>query len=435
MSGSHDGGPLKGTSPVAFRPRRAKADKEREPLRVCFLAPELLPNRGGVGTYSVELLRRLGGQVDLTVLTPLRLDGAETFDRSRLESYFDHRFAVLPISTARDSFRYNLAFQRAVRRYLARELPRERFDLIHSQHAHMPDLLTNRAARRVPTVRTMHTTIDGQREGIRIARHLGGGLESSERWQVAVGPVLRAAERSVLRRRGDRYIAVSAWMRDQLLARGISPDRVRLIHCGGDPERFRPGARNGSAVRPSAQSRIVLFPGRPTLVKGASVVAQAIPRVLAQVPETEFAFTGGGAEDFLRLARLPPTAAARVRFLGNLPYDALPAVFASADLAIAPTYYEDFPIRILECLASGVPVVASDVGGIHEAVVPGETGALVPPGDPGSLSEAIVGLLRDDAARTRLGENGRKKVVDEFSWDRAAALTLALYRDVAGTAG
>jgi glycosyltransferase involved in cell wall biosynthesis len=401
-------------------------------VRVCFLAPELLPNQGGVGTYSVEILRQLAGKAEVTVLTPLRQRGSDIYDRHRLEEYFGHRLTILPVSEAHDTFLYNVAFQRAVRRYLRGEGRGEKFDLVHSQHAHMPDILVRNRGRTPATVRTMHTTILGQRQGIQIARALGGHLESSERWQVALAPILRLAERSILRRPHDTYIAVSDWMRGELEALGLPAARIQVIHCGGDPERFRPELREPDRLRSSPERRTVLYPGRPTLVKGGGVLARSIPQVVQRFPQVEFVFTGGGEEDFRRVATLAPEIAAHVRFLGYLPYDELPRIYAAADLMIAPTYYEDFPIRILESLASGVPVVASDVGGIHEVVATGRTGTLVPPGDPDALANAIVELLQDDAQRVRLGANGRQRILEEFSWQKAGARTLDLYRQIAG---
>ncbi|MCI4365236.1 MAG: glycosyltransferase family 4 protein [Thermoplasmata archaeon] len=401
-------------------------------MRVCFLAPELLPNQGGVGTYSVELLREMAGKVDLTVLTPLRQRGTEVYDRARLESYFGHRITVLPISEARDTFLYNVGFQRAVGRTVRRLLRTERFDLIHSQHAHMPDLLLGTSDRLPPTIRTMHTTIAGQRQGIEIARKLHGGLEPSERYQILLAPVLQTAEWMVLHRRRDQYIGVSDWMGSELLRRDIAPERIHVIHCGGDPSRFGPSFRDNGLLRTAPSRRVVLFPGRPTLVKGSAVLARALPEVLRQFPEAEFVFTGGGADEFLRLIPLSEEARRHIRFLGYVPFDRLPAIYASADLVIAPTYYENFPIRILEALASGVPVVASAVGGIPEAVRSEHTGTLVPPGDPDRLAFAIVQLLRDDALRNRMGLEGRRLITERFSWARAAEATLALYQQVAG---
>lgn len=401
-------------------------------MRVCFLAPELLPNQGGVGTYSVELLREMAGKVDLTVLTPLRTRASDVYDRARLEEYFGHRITVLPISEARDTFLYNVAFQRAVRHTVPRLLREERFDLIHSQHAHMPDLLLGGSPRMPPTVRTMHTTIDGQRQGIRIARRLQGGLEPSERYQILLAPVLQTAEWMVLHRPRDTYIGVSEWMRGELVQRGLAPERIHVIHCGGDPSRFGPERRDPHLLRSTPERRVVLFPGRPTLVKGSAVLAQALPQVLHGFPSAEFVFTGGGAEEFLRLVPLSHELRSHIRFLGYVPFDALPRIYASADLVIAPTYYENFPIRILEALASGIPVVASSVGGIPEIVRTGSTGTIVPPGDPARLAAAIVDLLRDDALRARLGQEGRRLILERFSWSHAAARTLELYRRIAG---
>ena len=401
-------------------------------MRVCFLAPELLPNQGGVGTYSVELLREMAGKVDLTVLTPLRARGSERYDRARIEQYFDHRLTALPISEAHDTFLYNFAFQRAVRRTLRSLARAERFDLIHSQHAHMPDLLARSSSKDPPTVRTIHTTIEGQREGIRIARQVGAGMESSERWQIALAPVLQTAEWTVLRRPRDRYIAVSEWMARHLESRGIGPGRIQVIHCGGDPDRFSPGLRDPTLLRSNPEARVVLFPGRPTIVKGAAVLARAIPEILRRFPQAEFAFTGGGAEEFLRLLPLGPSVREKIRFLGYVPYGDLPRIFASADLVVAPTYYENFPIRILEAMSSGVPVVASAVGGIGEAVLPGRTGSLVPAGDAGRLADAVVALLGNDEERARLGAAARSLVVEQFTWRKAAESTLALYRNIAG---
>lgn len=403
-------------------------------MRVCFLAPELLPNQGGVGTYSVELLRQMAGRVDLTVLTPLRSRDGERYDRGQIESYFGHKLTALTISEARDTFVYNARFQRAVRKTVPKIARSEGVDVLHSQHAHMPDLLLDAKSRALPTVRTIHTTIEGQREGIRIARAAGAGLESSERWQIVLAPLLQASERSILGRPGARFVAVSEWMRDHLASKAIDPLRIRVIHCGGDPERFRPGLRDTSRLRSTPDSRTVLFPGRPTVVKGASILARAIPLVLQRLPLAEFRFTGGGEEEFLRLASFPPAVRDHVRFLGYLPYEELPGVFASADLMVAPTFYENFPIRILESMASGVPVVASAVGGIPESVVPRRTGLLVPPGDPEALASAIAELLASDDAREAYGRAARELILDKYTWRRAADATLDCYRETMNAA-
>jgi glycosyltransferase involved in cell wall biosynthesis len=402
------------------------------PVKVCFLAPELLPNRGGVGSYSIGLIRELSRRVEVVVVAPRRWEGPETYGAGEIEAYFDHRVKARVISEARDSFVYNARFQLA----LVREFPAleraERFDLVHAQHAHMPDLLSGALHPKPPTVRTVHSTIEGQREGIREADRQGGDRDPVDQWQVTLGPLLAAAERFVLGRDGDQYIAVSSWTRDQLLERGIAPDRIRVAHCGVDPTIFRPDFRDPELLTTRATGHVVLFPSRLTLIRGAAVMAQAIPSVLAAVPDTIFVITGRKMDDFERVLPLPPGARDHVRFLGHQPYDRLPAVYASSDVVVVPTFYDNFPIRVLEGLASGVPVVASRVGGIPEVVLPETTGLLVPPGSPPALAEALIRLLRDPDLRGRLGRQGRALIAERFTWQHAAERTLEAYRVVAG---
>jgi glycosyltransferase involved in cell wall biosynthesis len=396
-------------------------------MKVCLLAPELLPNQGGVGSYSVALARELSKLVDLSIVTVLREKGSVTYNRDQMEEYFDHRIRIHTISKAGDTFLYNARFQAAVLRELPYFATREGYDLIHSQHAHMPDLLYGLVHHELPVVRTIHTTIAGQREGIRVAQGLGGSLEPSERWQVALEPVLRVAERLTLNRR-EHYITVSNWMKRILVQDGLPADSVDVVYCGVDSERFRPEAKVEGSLAQTPGAPVVLFSGRPTLVKGGVVLARAIPLILREFPTVEFAFTGGGGEEFLGFLPKSATWRSHLRFLGYVPFDDLPAVYASADLAVYPTFYENLPTRVLEVLACGVPVIASEVGGIGEAVVSGTAGLLVPPGSPEALAEAVLSILRDPSLRARLGSQARRSVVERFTWSRAAAETLAAYR-------
>lgn len=400
-------------------------------MKVCFLAPELLPNRGGVGTYSVGILRELSREIDVLVVAPQRWEGQESYGAREIEAYFDHRLRAEVISEARDSFVYNARFQWALLRDFPGLERRERFDVVHSHHAHMPDVLSGVLNRRPPTVRTVHTTIEGQRLGIREADRLGGTHDTPDNWQIALAPFLALAERSVLGRRDDHYVAVSGWSRDVLVERGIAPNRIQVAHCGVDPSRFRPDLREPGLLTKAPDERVVLFPSRLTLIRGSGVLAQAIPKVLRAVPGARFAITGVRQEEAENALPLPPAARDRVRFLGHQPYDRLPTIFASSDLVVVPTFYDNFPIRILESLGSGVPVVATPVGGIPEVVLPERTGLLVPAGSADALAEAVVRLLKDDGLRTRLGREGRALVTERFTWKHSAERTLRAYRAAA----
>ena len=120
-----------------------------------------------------------------------------------------------------------------------------------------------------------------------------------------------------------------------------------------------------------------------------------------------------------------------VRFLGDVDHETVASLLRSTSVLILPSFVEGLPTVCLEALASGVPVVASNIGGTSEVVIEGSTGYLRPPDDLASMSDCVVKLLRDDHLRTRMGEAGRKLVEEAYSWQRIAELTERLYERVA----
>ena len=105
--------------------------------------------------------------------------------------------------------------------------------------------------------------------------------------------------------------------------------------------------------------------------------------------------------------------------------------YASCQVAVLASRWEGLPLSLLEAMRAGLPVVASRVGGVAEAVVPGQTGLLVPPGDEGALAGALEALLEDPGLRVRLGRAGRVRYQQSFGHQEMAGRTLELYRRVA----
>lgn len=122
--------------------------------------------------------------------------------------------------------------------------------------------------------------------------------------------------------------------------------------------------------------------------------------------------------------------AERVRFPGFQPDPG----FADAQVAVLASRWEGLPLVVLEAMRAGLPVVATDVGGIPEAVSHGETGLLVPPGDARALAAALARLLADPDLRARLGAAGRRRYEERFGHEAMVDRTLAVYREVAGCA-
>jgi len=113
--------------------------------------------------------------------------------------------------------------------------------------------------------------------------------------------------------------------------------------------------------------------------------------------------------------------------LGHVPWSELIKWYRKASIFVMPSYYETFGISAMEAMAFGLPVVATRAGGLSEVVEDGVTGFLVPPGDSQAVAEAIIRLLRDQNLRRRMGEAGRKRVLDEFTVDRVLVQTLNVY--------
>jgi glycosyltransferase involved in cell wall biosynthesis len=118
---------------------------------------------------------------------------------------------------------------------------------------------------------------------------------------------------------------------------------------------------------------------------------------------------------------------------GFVQHEELRQLYARAAVVACPSRREGFGVACLEAMAHGRPVVATDVGGLRDLVVDGETGILVPPRDPSSLRSALERLLGDRELRRRLGAAGRERARARFSWERVTAETLAAYAEAVGT--
>jgi glycosyltransferase involved in cell wall biosynthesis len=224
----------------------------------------------------------------------------------------------------------------------------------------------------------------------------------------------------------DVVIAISDGVRAALLRAGVDAKRIRVVPSGIDPVAVEaaPGAR--AAVRAAWAAApgdvLVVVLGALERRKGHAVLLAAASR-LDGLP-LRYVFCGEGSEHAALTAAAAPLGD-RVVFAGFRRDVA--ACLAAADVVALPSLHEGLGVAALEAMAAGRPVVASRVGGLGEVVVDGETGALVPPGDPASLAEALRGLAADPARRARLGEAGRARVLARYTAARMAEGTLACY--------
>ncbi len=241
----------------------------------------------------------------------------------------------------------------------------------------------------------------------------------------------------------DRVVAATEHER-QLLRQiyGVPRDRVAVVPLGVDREAFRPRDRAAARAALASQglatddgTRVLLAVGRLEPLKGFDILVRALAQLT--VPDEVVLWVAGGDERSApERARLEAVArevgcAARVRFLGAVPHEQLPTYYNAADVAVVPSFYESFGLVALEAMASGVPVVASRVGGLVATVSDGRTGYLVPWRCPEPFAEKIDLLLRNEPLRRALGEAGRV-AMERFSWESVAERLSALYRETIG---
>ena len=249
-------------------------------------------------------------------------------------------------------------------------------------------------------------------------------------------PAERLEAERCLVRSVDRI--VSATQQERQLLRQVfrvDPRRIAVIPLGVDLEQFQP--RDREAARATidfpAEERLLIAVGRIEPLKGFDILVRA----LAEMTERErvrLLVIGGDERAAPELARLRAIAEEigvtdRVHFPGSIPHERLAAYYNAADVVVIPSFSESFGLVALEAMASGVPVVASRVGGLTVTVADGRTGYLVPWRCPEPFAEKIDLLLSNDALRRALGAAGVESV-KEYAWENVASALLDLYGEV-----
>jgi phosphatidylinositol alpha-mannosyltransferase len=204
-------------------------------------------------------------------------------------------------------------------------------------------------------------------------------------------------------------------------------DGIRIIPNGVDVDMF-----TGTSPIPELPSgRRMLWTHRLDPQKGFGVAIDAFAKLSAEFPDLWFVVIGDG-KDRGMAQRLPAEARSRLLMVGTVPHDRLPTYHAGADVFIAPALgQESFGLVLVEAMAAGVPVVASDIAGYREVVRNGVNGLLVPPRDPAVLADAVGRILRDTELAKRLAEAGRARAED-FRWDGVADRIEQAYQDAIG---
>ncbi len=396
-----------------------------------MLAPEFFPVWGGVGSYTVELLKSLPENVDIHVVTLKRdiqgFSGKE-YTSEGISSILNRPIQIHYVGKSKETFLYNLPFQMACLRKIPSLHRKYHFDIMHSHLCHMPDVFLKLFVRlAIPTVLTIHGTIQSLRDHALLARAMFGGLESSENSILTFYPAIELLQQKYVKR-VDRLIAVSnATKKFAAKDLNVTEDKISTVYNGVDTKLFGPPNKSQSDQRYSKPT--VVYIGRIIAKKGINVLINAMPEVLRSFPETQFLFVGGGNVAFYHEMMvkngIPENS---FSFVGHIGYFERSKILQEATVFVNPSFFENFSISILEAMSCGCATIACNVGGNPELIDAENNGLLVPPFSSNSLAKSLVSLLENETYNRKMGTNARKTIEASFSSNTCAKKTFEVYK-------
>lgn len=358
------------------------------PLRICQVSAAYRPYPSGLSEHVYHLaieLQRLGHTVHvLTTRFAGRDDADPGIPVTRLG-----RALLIPMNRSYATLPSGLGLPFQVPRFIRRH----RFDIIHCHGVFPPDIAYwALVGTRVPAVVTFHTLGSLPSEPLlRVFRALSAGLN-----------------RRISARIGETRAGVE-------FARRLFPGGYHIIPAGVDLDRFRQDAPVPTLMRDGRPT--VLYVGRFDKRKGLPVLLQAMPQVIAAVPSVRLIAVGSGSleAECRRLAH-DLRISAHVSFPGRVAADELPGYYAGCAVYCSPTTGgETLGIVLIEAMAAGRPIVASNIAGYNEVITAELDGLLVPPGNPAALSAALTRVLLSAELRAALSSRAGARA-REFAW-------------------
>jgi glycosyltransferase involved in cell wall biosynthesis len=400
------------------------------PLAIAMLSSEYPPFlQGGLGTHVHELVKGLTRRDHEIVVFAHAPCEADVQREGRVTACF---VAPPPGAGPTVSFREVMAlnerlFDAAVEHFRRSGRP----DVLHCHDWYaFPAAARLRDCFGMPIVSTLHYL----------------AIPYARRWGEETAPQVGQQERAICTG-SDALIAVSEAMKRGIVNQhGVAADRVTVIHNGFDPAPFQQeiGAAELAALRtrfaPRGE-RLVVFAGRFIPMKGVAALLRSAALLAAERDDVAYVLAGEllpspYVELHTGLARGNPRLRDRVHFPGRLERRDLVCLYRVARMAVVPSLWEPFGYAATEAMAAGVPVIASETGGLAEIIEPERSGLLVPLNlfqnglfdvDVHRLAEAQRRLLDDDALAERLAAAGRERVLANFRFETMVERTAAVY--------
>ena len=394
---------------------------------------------GGLGKYAEDMTRiftRLGHEVSVFTLNTGDLKTNEIVDgvdvhRPRTVNAID----ILPFVVSEELRKWgnNLQFFNEILCYnflsaskFSNQMALEKkYDMIavHDWLSAMSGLIVKRSLR-IPMVFHVHST-ENQRSG-------GGGSKTIQDLEMKI------------MERADIVITVSYSMKDHLISLGCPPEKIRVVWNGCDTHIYDNTKADNALVEKLKKKyliepgeKVILFIGRLTGVKGVENLILSFPEVLKEFPCTRLVIIGKGEQydDLVKMTQRLGIEKKVTIVSDFISETERIASYCLSDLCVFPSISEPFGIVSLEAMSMKKPLVvgASGINGFKEQVVnggPGQTGVHVDGRSPSDIAWGISEILRDDRRARAWGENGRKRVEDYFTIEKAAHATLGVYNEL-----
>jgi glycosyltransferase involved in cell wall biosynthesis len=406
-------------------------------LRIAYLVYRGNPHCGGQGVYTRELARELtalGHEItvfsgppypDLT--DPETLVRVPSLDLYRPSNPFRvpwpwevrttvdlREFAIMCGAGFPEPYTFSLRAQRIL---AAR---RHDFDLVHDNQCLGRGLITMMERDGWPVLATLHHPITVDRD-LDLA-HTRSPLRrvTLRRWYGFLDMQATVA------RQIPRLLTVSESSRRDIHAQmGVDEERLHVVPVGVDPTVFRPLPHFARVP-----GRLMTTASADVPMKGLVPLLEALAKVRTERPDAHLMVIGSPKPKSAIPGRISQLGLDRaVEFVSGVSTESIVERYAQAELACVPSLYEGFSLPAVEAMACEVPVVGTTGGAVPEVIGrDGDTGLLVPPGDPSALANAIVRALDDPALRARIGAAGRRRARARFTWRRTAEATVEHYR-------
>ena len=400
----------------------------RRPLRIAWLIYRGNPHCGGQGVYTRYLAREvtelghhievLSGQPWPELDDPAQLVKIPSLDLYRPGNPFRvpwpwefrdridlQEFAIMCAAGFPEPYTFSIR----ARNLLAQR--RHDFDLIHDNQCLGTGLL-GMMDDGFPVVATLHHPITVDRDLDMEHATSPWKRLTLRRWYAFLEMQMNVAKRI------PRLVTVSENSRRDIVAQmGVAEDRLHIVPVGVDQQTFRPMpdvARVPGRVMTTASADVPM--------KGLVPLLEAIAKLRVEREDVHLVVIGKQKEKSKIPAVLERLGLERaVEFVSGVAQERIIELYAEAQVAVVPSLYEGFSLPAIEAMACGVPLVATTGGALPEVVGPdGEAALSVPTNDPSALAIAIGRLLDDAELRSRIGEAGRNRVLDRFTWRRSA---------------